>query len=82
MGKEILYFSAPWCQPCRTLGPIIEELNGQIDYKKINVDENSELAAKYSVRNIPTLILLKNGVAVNRLTGLQTKQNILNFYNG
>ena len=80
--KEILYFSAPWCQPCRTLGPIIEGLSGQISYKKINVDENSELAAQYSVRNIPTLILVENGRAVNRLTGLQTKQNILDFYNG
>jgi len=80
--KEILYFSAPWCQPCRTLGPIIESLSGQINYRKINVDNDTELSTKYGVRNIPTLVLLKNGEAVNRTTGLQSKQQILDFYNG
>ena len=80
--KEILYFSAPWCGPCKQLGPIMESLSGQINYRKINVDNDTELSTKYSVRNIPTLILVKDGEAVNRTTGLQSKQQILNFYNG
>ncbi len=80
--KEILYFSAPWCAPCKQLGPIIESLSGQINYRKINVDNDTELSTKYGVRNIPTLILVKDGEAVNRTTGLQSKQQILNFYNG
>jgi len=80
--KEILYFSAPWCQPCRTLGPIMDSLQGQINFRKIDVDNDTELSTKYSVRNIPTLVLLKNGEAVNRTTGLQSKQQILDFYNG
>jgi len=80
--KEILYFSAPWCGPCKQLGPIMESLSGQINYRKINVDNDTELSTKYGVRNIPTLILLKDGEAVNRMTGLQPQQQILNFYNG
>ena len=80
--KQILYFSATWCGPCKMLGPIMESLSGQINYRKINVDNDTELSTKYSVRNIPTLILVKDGEAVNRTTGLQSKQQILNFYNG
>ena len=80
--KEILYFSANWCGPCKQLGPIMESLSGQINYRKINVDNDTELSTKYGVRNIPTLVLLDNGEVVNRTTGLQSKQQILDFYNG
>ena len=80
--KQILYFSAPWCNPCKQLGPVMESLSGQINCRKINVDNDTELSTKYGVRNIPTLILLENGEAVNRTTGLQSKQQILDFYNG
>lgn len=80
--KKILYFSASWCSPCRTLGPIMESLSDQINYEKIDVDHNQDLSIKYGVRNIPTLVLVKNGEAVNKITGLQPKQQIIDFYNG
>lgn len=81
--KKILYFSAAWCGPCKTLGPIIESLAGQINYQKIDVDNNQDLSIQYGVRNIPTLILLdENGEVKGRKVGLQTKQDILSFYNG
>ena len=80
--KKILYFSAGWCGPCKMLGPIMESLSGQINYEKIDVDNNQDLSIQYGVRNIPTLILVENGEAVGRLTGLQQKEAILNFYNG
>lgn len=81
--KKILYFSSTWCQPCKTLGPIVESLAGQINYQKIDVDNNQDLSIQYGVRNIPTLILLdENGEVKGRKVGLQTKQDILNFYNG
>ena len=80
--KKILYFSASWCGPCKMLGPIMESLSGQINYEKIDVDNNQDLSIQYGVRNIPTLILVENGEAVGRLTGLQQKETILNFYNG
>jgi thioredoxin 1 len=80
--KEIFYFSAPWCQPCRTLGPIMESISDKITYTKIDVDQDTELAAKYKIRNIPTLVLVVNGIEKKRLTGLQTANNIISFYNG
>ena len=79
--KKILYFTAPWCGPCQTLGPIIESLSGQINYKKVNVDENQDLSIQYGVRNVPTLLLLENGKEVSRLVGVQSKEAILEFYN-
>ena len=81
--KKILYFSAAWCGPCKTLGPIMEGLSGEIVYSKVDVDKDSELSAKYNVRNIPTLILLNEfGDEVGRKVGVQSKESILNFYNG
>lgn len=80
--KKILYFSAAWCGPCKTLGPIIESLSGQINYDKIDVDNNQDLSIEYGVRNIPTLVLVENGEAKGRLVGIQSKESILNFYNG
>jgi thioredoxin 1 len=79
--KKILYFSAAWCGPCQTLSPIMESLSGQINYEKIDVDNNQDLSIQYGVRNIPTLVLVENGEAVSRLTGVQSKESILNFYN-
>lgn len=80
--KKILYFSAPWCGPCKTLGPIVESLSGQINVQKINVDDNQDLSIQYGVRNIPTLILVENGETKGRLVGMQSKESILSFYNG
>ena len=80
--KKILYFSAAWCGPCKMLGPIMESLAGQINYEKIDVDNNQDLSIQYGVRNIPTLVLVENGEAVGRLVGVQSKEAILNFYNG
>ena len=81
--KKILYFSSTWCGPCKTLGPIMESLQGQINYQKIDVDKDTSLTAKYSIRNIPTLILVDgDGQALNKIVGLHSKEQILNFYNG
>jgi|TARA_R110001592_G_scaffold277499_1_gene544653 thioredoxin 1 len=79
--KKILYFSAAWCGPCQTLSPIMESLSGQINYEKIDVDNNQDLSIQYGVRNIPTLVLVENGEAVSRLTGVQSKNQILELYN-
>ena len=80
--KKILYFSAPWCGPCKTLGPIMESLSGQINYQKINVDTNQDLPIEHGIRNIPALILLEDGKVKNKQVGLLTKDQILDFYNG
>jgi|TARA_R110001592_G_scaffold186716_3_gene431114 thioredoxin 1 len=81
--KKILYFTASWCGPCKTLGPIMESLSGQINYQKIDVDSNQDMSIKYKVRNVPILILVDgNGEALNRLVGVSTKEQILKLYNG
>jgi len=79
--KKILYFSASWCGPCKMLGPIMESLSGQINYEKIDVDNNQDLSIQYGVRNVPTLVLVDNNEAVGRLVGVQSKEAILEFYN-
>ena len=74
-------FWAPWCGPCRTMGPIVDEIAEEtpsIVVGKINVDDEQELAVKYDVTAIPTLILFKSGAIRNTLVGLHTKQDILN----
>ena len=77
--KNYLYFSAPWCGPCRTLGPVMERVNNTIPVQKINVDEQSNVAQQYNVRNIPTVILMENGVEVKRFLGVKSESDYLNI---
>ena len=80
--KKILYFTAAWCAPCKALSPIMDSLQGQINFDKIDVDSNTDLSTQYGVRGVPSLVLVENGKEVSRLTGIQSKESILNFYNG
>ena len=71
-------FGADWCGPCRTLGPIIEELateyEGRVVVGKVDVDNNQEFTAKYGVRNIPTVLMFKDGEVVGRQVGVASKK--------
>lgn len=73
-------FWAVWCGPCRMIAPIVEELaaeyEGQVKVAKLNVDENQALAAKYGVMSIPTLLVFKNGEAVERVVGFVPKKEL------
>ncbi|MDD7884512.1 thioredoxin [Flavivirga sp. 57AJ16] len=70
-------FWAAWCGPCRMVGPIIEEISGEYEGKavvgKVDVDANQEFAAKYGVRNIPTVLVFKDGEVVGRQVGVAPK---------
>jgi len=72
---------AAWCGPCRTIAPVIEqlatEMAGRVKVGKLNVDENPQTAARFGVRSIPTLLILKNGREADRLVGALPKQEIL-----
>ena len=71
-------FWAAWCGPCRMVGPIIEEVGQEYDGKavvgKVDVDANQQFAAKYGVRNIPTVLVFKDGEVVNRQVGVSLKK--------
>ena len=72
-------FWAPWCGPCRMVGPVLEQIDGEREdmrVVKLNVDENQETAAKFGVMSIPTMILFKNGQAVHQIVGAQPRPRI------
>ncbi len=73
-------FWAPWCGPCKMVGPIVETLaaenEGKLAVAKVNVDENKSLAVQYGIRGIPTLVFFKEGAEVKRIVGAQNKSQL------
>ena len=73
-------FWAPWCGPCKMIGPIVEELagdyEGKIKVAKINVDDNQELASQFGIRGIPTVMIFKDGEVANSFVGLRPKEDL------
>ena len=79
-GMALVDFYADWCGPCKMLAPTIEEIANErtdLTVGKINVDETPELAVKYGVMSIPTVIIFKDGVEVTRSVGFKSKQELL-----
>ena len=76
-------FWAEWCAPCKALAPILDdvsdELAGKIVVTKVNLDENQDLAMKYSIRSIPTLLLFKNGELLDMQVGLPSKSDLVDW---
>lgn len=78
----LIDFYADWCGPCKMLSPIIDEIaeeNSDIKVVKVNVDDSQDLAMKYQVMSIPTLVVIKNGEEVNRSVGLIDKAQVVNL---
>ena len=77
----IVDFYADWCGPCKMIGPALEEIAqeqaGRVKIATVNVDEQSELAQRYNVQSLPTLLYFQNGEVVNQLIGATSKKNIL-----
>lgn len=71
---------APWCQPCLIVAPIVEEVakeyQGKVKFCKLNVDENSDIAARYGIMSIPTLLIFKEGKVVDQIIGAVPKEMI------
>ena len=75
--KEYLYFSAPWCNPCKMLSPVMEQVSNTIPVNKINVDEQPDFAQKYGIRSVPTVVLLEGGQEVKRHIGVKNLNEYL-----
>jgi len=79
---KLIYFSAPWCGPCRQLGPIMDEVAQQVTVQKVNVDNNPDIASHYGIRNVPTVVAVDDyGNEKARKVGLNPKQVYLDMYN-
>ena len=81
----LLDFWATWCGPCRMMSPVVDEIaesmNTSIKVGKVNIDENQELAEKYGVESIPTIIVFKNGKEYKRQVGVTDRESLLNLLN-
>ena len=80
--KELFYYTANWCQPCQTLGPIMDEIARQIPVRKQNIDYTDPLLLESAnVRNVPTVILVENGKEIKRFTGVKSNSQIITWLN-
>ena len=81
----LIDFWAVWCGPCRMQSPVIEELSSELEgtavVAKLNVDDNPELAAQFSVMSIPTLVIIKDGKVVDKKTGVTQKETLISMLN-
>jgi thioredoxin 1 len=79
--RVIYYFTADWCNPCKKVKPIVEEINkdSTIKFQMIDVDSEIELAKRFEIMSVPTFILMDDGKEINRIIGAQNKENLLDF---
>lgn len=80
-GTVLIDFFADWCTPCKMLSPMIEDIADETDVKicKINVENEKDLAQKFGIMSIPTLVVIKNGTVINRSVGVTGKKAILDM---
>ena len=79
--KKLLYFSAPWCAPCKMFGPKIQQMSQEgIPVEKIDVSIDQDAVSRYSIHSVPTVILWENNREKARFTGVKSKEEIKQFY--
>ena len=79
--KQLFYLSAPWCQPCKTFSPVMEQVSKNISVRKINIDYEPDVVNRFGVSSVPTVILVENEREVRRFTGVKSYNEVMNFIN-
>jgi thioredoxin 1 len=81
--SHVLYFTADWCNPCKKVKPIVEEMNREsiTKFQMVDVDSEMELVKRFEIRSVPTFILIENGKEIKRTTGAQTRGQLEAFIN-
>lgn len=80
--RKLFYYSAEWCVPCQSFGPIMNQVSAVIPVVKINVDYEADVTARANVRSVPTVILVENEQEVRRFTGTKSYEQVMQFING
>jgi thioredoxin 1 len=81
--KSVLYFSTEWCSPCKLFWPVAQEVCSAmgVSLQKVDAEQNRELALQYSITGVPAMIMLKDGVQVNRQVGVVSKSQLIDMLN-
>jgi thioredoxin 1 len=77
--RKVLRFTASWCQPCKVMAKLMEDVDTNLPIEVIDIDEQSELAVDYGIRSVPTLVMIDENVEVKRMVGLVTKDKLKNW---
>jgi thioredoxin-like negative regulator of GroEL len=80
--RKLFYYSAPWCVPCQSFGPVIDQVSAFMPVVKVNVDYEADLAARANVRSVPTVILVEGETEIRRFTGARSYEQVMQFVNG
>ena len=80
--KNVFYFTADWCQPCKKVKPIVEDMKKEgFEFQRIDADYEQLLVKQFQIKSIPTFILLEDGKELNRITGARTREELEDFIN-
>lgn len=78
---KYLYFSAPWCGPCKMFGPVMDKVAQEVPVQKVNVDTDTMITTEYAIRNVPTVVLVNSaGKELARKVGVQQKESLIELY--
>jgi thioredoxin-like negative regulator of GroEL len=79
--KQVLYFSAAWCGPCKAYRPLLESMQNEMPITFIDVDSSPQTSDQYNIRSVPTIVVIQNGMEIGRAVGARTKDEIRALYN-
>ena len=79
--KQLFYFTAPWCGPCKMLSPVMDQVSQSIPVEKINIDYEIDRAKSANVMSVPTVVLAENGQEIRRFVGARSYEQVMQFIN-